>query len=776
MIKLEFNDNWIFYKIGQETEKVNITLPHDAMLSEDRIPTSAGGVNIGWFEGNDYIYEKTFLMEGDSGQEIIFEFEGVYRNAEVYINGEMVSFQPYGYTNFYVKPKNLKFNEENTLKVIAKNSDQPNSRWYSGTGIYRPVYMYLLPEQHILLDGVKIKTVSYNQPEIQIQVQTNGKGLVAVEIVDNGTILFEDKVIADQGAEFTIKLPDAKLWSPDQPYMYQCHISFEGDTQEIPFGIRMIECDSKRGFLVNGHRVILRGGCIHHDNGLLGACAYPFAEERKVRLMKENGYNAIRSAHNPCSKALLDACDKYGMLVLDEYVDMWYIHKTKYDYSPYVIKNYKEDIRLMIEKDYNHPSVIGYAIGNEVSETAQKKGIDLCEEMVEYCHTLDNTRLVTCGVNIFFNYLSSLGFGVYSDEKAEKEPKKEVGSAFFNSIAGIFGSKFMKMGATLRGSDRKTREAYAVMDMAGYNYGILRYKKDLKKYPDRVILGSETFCSDAYKFWELAKSNKAIIGDFVWSAIDYLGEVGLGAWEYKNYAPDFSHGVGWLTAGAGRIDITGRSYGEMAYTRVAFELDKIRMAVVPADMADQPHSPSAWKMTNAIESWSWNGSDGKWTKVEVYARGNRVDLFINGKRVGTKRPKNDCRVVFKVKYYSGEIKAVSYDSKGDKIAEAILNTAGNEAKLTLIPENTQGELIYVRLQYTDASGIVKPLIHGDIQVKVQGGKLLGLGNGCPYNERGYLTDTTDTYYGEALAIIKPLKEAVSVYAESPFGAEEIILK
>lgn len=776
MIKLKFNDDWSFYKIGEEKNSQKITIPHDAMLSEERIPSSAGGSHIGWFEGNDYVYEKSFILENHLNQIIIFEFEGIYHNAEVYINDEIVATHHYGYTNFYVQPDNLLFNSKNIMKVIVKNSDQPNSRWYSGTGIYRNVNMYIVPEKHILMNGIKIKTINYNEPEIQITVHTNSGGQVVATIIDYESELCSGKAISEGKVELTIKLPGAKLWSPKQPYLYTCRVCYEEDYQDISFGIRMIDCDSKSGFCINGERIILRGGCIHHDNGLLGACAYDFAEERKVLLMKESGYNAIRSAHNPCSKALLDACDKYGILVLDEYVDMWYIHKTKYDYSPYVINNYKEDLKSMIDKDYNHASVIGYALGNEVSETAQKRGIDLCEEMVGYCHFLDTTRPVTVGVNIFFNYLSSLGFGVYSDEKAEKEPKKAVGSAFFNSLAGIFGSKFMKMGATLGGSDRKTREVFSKMDIAGYNYGVLRYKKDLKKYPERVILGSETFCSDAYTFWELAKKNKALIGDFVWSAIDYLGEVGLGAWEYKNYAPDFSHGVGWLTSGAGRIDITGKSFGEMAYTRVAFELDKIRMAVIPVDFAYEKHSPSAWKMTNAIESWSFNGCDGKKTKVEVYARGNRIDLFINGKKEGTKKPRNDCRVVFKVKYYSGEIKAVSYDEMGKILAETRLSTAGNKTRLTLIPENTGGELIYVRLQYTDAVGIVKPLVHGEIKVKVEGGKLLGLGNGCAYNARGYLADTTDTYYGEALAIIQPLMESVRLYAESPFGKEEISLR
>ena len=246
------------------------------------------------------------------------------------------------------------------------------------------------------------------------------------------------------------------------------------------------------------------------------------------------------------------------MLVMDEYIDHWYIHKTEYDYVPYFDKWWKQDIADMVDKDYNHPCVILYSTGNEVSETAQKKGIQLTRELTDYLHSLDNTRPVTCGINIFFNFLSSIGFGVYSDEKAKKEAekaeklraagvqpqkKKAVGSKFFNDLAGLMGDEFMKRGATLHGCDVRTRDAFANMDIAGYNYGIYRYKHDLKKYPNRLILGSETFCNDAYRFREQAKKNPRLVGDFVWAGMDYLGEVGVGSWEYKAYATQFS-GVG----------------------------------------------------------------------------------------------------------------------------------------------------------------------------------------------------------------------------------------
>ncbi len=665
------------------------------------------------------------------------------------------------------------------MEVIARNADLPNSRWYSGAGIYRPVWHEQLPQYHIIPESIRVKTLDWKKKTIEVVADANFHESAVVEILDEKRVLERVEIADGHKLKLNISLPQAELWNLENPRIYQCRIRMGEDVQKVSFGIRTISCDAKDGFLLNGERIIFRGACIHHDNGLLGAVAEPFSEERKIRILKENGYNAIRSAHNPCSEALLNACDQLGMLIVDEYTDMWYIHKTRHDYAKYMQTWWEKDIEHMVRKDYNHPSVIMYSIGNEVSETAQHRGINLCGKMVEYLHELDY-RPVTCGINCFFNYLSSLGFGVYSDKKADKECKKKkaVGSEYFNKLAGILGADFMKFGATLPGSDRKTKHAYEVLDVAGYNYGIKRYQKDLKKYPERVILGTETFCSDAYKFWQLAKKNRALIGDFVWSGMDYLGEVGIGAWEYSEYCKDFSHGSGWLTAGAGRIDLTGKPTGEMAYTRVAYELDKIRMAVIPVCFSGQKHSPSAWKMTNAIESWSWQGCEGKKALVEVYTQAHEARLYLNGMEVGRKKRKQqDCRIKFNIPYQAGELKAVAYDAKGKEVADTKLISASEDTILSLWPEKekitSRQDLCYVRLAYTDKKGIVKPMIHGKIKVLVEGGTLLGVGNGCSYVNDDYLSDTTDTYYGEALAVIRPSGEKIiKIKAESIVGDSE----
>lgn len=768
MKSISFNRNWYVRHVEDTGLGTPVTLPHDAMLSEPRTALAEGGLNVSWFEGRDYVYTKKWdVTQEQLAQHNVLEFEGVYRKAEVFVNGKKAAFRPYGYTNFYVELDGLLRAGENTVEVIARNADQPNSRWYSGAGIYRPVKLWSSPKKYIPLNGVKIRTVSISPAVIAVTVKTSVPGDVQVDILDGGSVAAS----ATGSGSFQLEIPAGKLWSVEHPNLYTARVTFGEDADEETFGIRSLTWGND-GLKMNGERIILRGACIHHDNGLLGAACHPDALERRLRILKENGYNAIRSAHNPCSKAALEICDRMGMLVMDEYIDHWYIHKTKYDYVEFFDQFWKQDMTDMVNKDYNHPCVILYSTGNEVAETAQPRGIALAKEMTQLLHSLDSTRPVTCGINIFFNFLNSIGFGQYSDEKAEKEAakaakakaagkkakEKSTGSKFFNDMAGIMGADFMKLGATLHGSDVTTRKAFAAMDIAGYNYGEKRYKKDLKKYPDRLILGSETFCSDAYRFWELAKDNPRLIGDFVWSGFDYLGETMVGSWEFAEYAKNFEAGLGWMSAGSGRIDLTGKPLGEALYTRVAFEQAQGPfLAVRPLCHDSKRHSPSAWKMSNAMPSWSWQGFEGKKAHVEVYARAAQVDLLLNGKSVGKQSMKNNCLFTFRVPYENGTLEAVAYDTSGKEMGRCALKTAEAETVLQAVPEETQvkpGHLCFIRLQYADAQGIVKPAERGLLDVTVEGGKLVGLGSACPFYELDYRGSKADTYYGEALAIVE----------------------
>lgn len=773
MREINFCSGWTCRHDGEAAPGKPVSIPHDAARYEARTATSAGGVNTGWYEGYDYLYEKSFVPEPSwDGKTLLLEFEGVYHNAEVFLNGEKLCYRPYGYTNFYVDLTGKLLKGENTIQVIARNADQPNSRWYSGAGIYRPVKLWVGDAKYIGPNDLRVRTISLSPAKVEIKVKTHGNGSVKAEVWDNGKVIASGVSESDGNVRFELKIPGGLPWHPDTPRLYTCKATFAGDTAETVFGLRTLSW-GKDGFKINGSRYILQGACIHHDNGLLGAICDPDAVARRVRLLKENGYNAVRSAHNPCSKTLLEECDRQGMLVMDEYIDHWYIHKTVHDYVDYFYDWWKQDLTDMVEKDYNHPCVVLYSTGNEVGETAQPKGIALAKEMTEFLHSLDDTRPVTCGINIFFNFLTSVGIGQYSDEKAKKEAEKAakrkaqgkeaakekaVGSKFFNDMAGVLGDEFMKRMATLPMCDTATRKAFANMDIAGYNYGIYRYKHDLKKYPDRLILGSETFCNDAYRFREQAKKEPRIVGDFVWAGMDYLGEVMVGSWEYSTYASRFDGGLGWVSAGSGRIDLTGKPLGEALYTRVALEKEKgPYLAVRPVCFSGEKHSPSAWKMTDAMPSWSWRGCEGKTAQVEVYARAAKVALFLNGKKVGEKQAKDDCIFTFKLPYENGKLEAVAYDGSGAECGRTQLVTAEADTQLRIEPEEAkvqQGHLSFIRLRFTDKNGILKPMELKTIKASVSGGELLALGNACPFNLRGYLTDETDTYYGEAMAIVR----------------------
>ncbi len=784
MGKMQFNDGWTFGRAGEE-DRLAVTLPHDAMLGEERKAGNAGGKNVCWFAGRDYVYEKCFFAPEEWRKGcVVFEFEGVYRDAKVYINGAYAGGRAYGYLPFYVDAsKFLAYDRENAIRVEAFNSRQPNSRWCSGAGIYRPVWLHVLPKAHIPLEGgVRIKTLDYCPPRIAVEVATTSPGEAQIEVLEGEKVVASAICAVECEGSAEIDLPGARLWSVESPYLYTCRVTFCGDVREERFGVRVVGCSAREGFTVNGERVILRGACIHHDNGILGAAEYACAAERKIAALKKCGYNAIRSAHNPASSAVLEACDRLGMLVVDEYCDMWYIHKTKYDYADRFADEWRGDITSMVLRDFNHPSVVMYSLGNEVAETGQRRGVALVREMTALVHGLDD-RPVTCGINIFFNLLYSLGFGVYSDKKAKGQGKRagkgrSVGSEFFNDLAGLLGAATMKAGATLPGCDLRTKDAFAAMDVAGYNYGILRYQRDLKAFPDRVILGTETFCSDARKFWLLAQDHPALIGDFVWTGADYLGEVGIGAWEYADYAPDFTGGAGWMTAGSGRLDLNLRPLAEAAYTRVAFGLDDIAVGVVRPDRASERHSPSAWKFSAAWPSWSWQGCDGKRTTVEVYTACPRAAVYVNGQKVGEKRVGKNARADFKVIYRPGELVAVGLDERGREVCRTSLISADEGATmLSALPERgtvERGGLCFVRLVYTDGNGVWKPLIRGKIEVGVQGGELVALGSACPYNDGGYLSAVTDTYYGEALAVVRPNEGCgeVLLRARSAYGCAE----
>ena len=759
MRKLDFCKDWLFGKAdGGEMKKV--TLPHDAMLGEERLPDNPSGSGGAFFSGNAYRYEKFFEVPPEwRGKKVIFQFEGIYQTAVIYLNHQEAGKVFNGYTTTEIAADSfLQYGSQNLIQVEVDNRNQPNSRWYSGAGIYRPVWIYLAEKDGIELHGVKVKTVSYSPAQIEVSVSA-GRGTSEITILDGA-----EEIAKARGNRVTIDIPDAKLWSDETPNLYTCHVELhEGgldDVWEESFGIRKLEW-SPEGLFVNGRNVLLRGGCLHHDNGLLGACGYEEAEWRKVRIMKEQGFNAIRSSHNPCSESMLKACDALGMYMMDETWDMWYRHKTKYDYADFFQDNFRSDLHTMVNKDFNHPCVIFYSIGNEVSEPASKEGLALEKEMIEYLHELDSDRAVTAGFNLTIIANAAKGEQLYDGEggmnagesNATEMPKMD--SAMFNQLAQQIGIG-MNHAADSDEADAAITPAMDLLDIAGYNYASGRYPLEGEKHPGRILFGSETFPQDIGQNWEMVKKYPYIFGDFMWTAIDYIGEAGIGAWSDAADAMGFGNPYPWLLGGAGVIDLLGNPDGQALYAKTVWGLSDVPLiAVRPVNMSDATTTRSVWRGTNAFPSWSWRGCEGKPALVEVYAEGAEVELTVNGKTVERKKleAKKAC---FETVYEAGEIEAAAYDENGTEISRSRLKSAEGELHIRILPETqaVKGKLLYVNINICDEKGVVESNADQKMQVSVEGGELLAFGSANPRTEESYLSGEFTSFHGKTQAVIR----------------------
>lgn len=751
----------VAFNTGWQCNGAPVTLPHDAMIREPRSAGASDGGH-GYFPGGVYTYEKIFTPPADwEGQRVLIEFEGVYRDCTVRLNGRELGGHHYGYTTFALPLEGLRCGQSNTLTVVADNSKLPNSRWYTGSGIYRPVWIYLGKGDHVAYRGVRVTTLSHAPARVRVEVTAltpeggPSAAPIRVEILDKRQV-----VAAGWGPVCELTLPDAKLWSAETPYLYTCRVTVGQDVVEERFGVRTLQW-SNRGFLVNGRDTLLRGGCIHHDSGILGAATYDESEWRRVRIMKQAGFNAIRMAHNPASRALLEACDALGMYVMDETFDMWYNRKTRYDYGLQFEHCWREDTAEMVRRDYNHPSVILYSIGNEVAEPAQPKGVQIGREMVELVHSLDATRPVTCGVNLMIIARAAKGKGIYQDGNQtvgqEAKQQKEGGNAslMFNIMASFMGSGMNKSGNSPK-VDRLASPLIDALDIAGYNYGSGRYPLEGKQHPDRIIFGSETFPGDIEKNWKMVEKYPYLIGDFMWAGWDYLGEAGIGAWSYKGGMP-FNRPYPWVLGGSGVIDITGKPDGSCRYAAVVWGQGRpVYLAVRPVNHPGVRPSKSAWRTTNAIESWAWTGCEGNPALAEVYAQGERVTLLLNGKRVGSKKLRHK-KALFRLRYRPGVLTAVSYDAAGRELGRAELRSAEGEVAISLSPEQKTarpGQVVFVPVELTGENGVTESNADRTLRVQVEGGELLAFGSANPCTAESYHTGQFTTYYGRALAAVR----------------------
>ncbi|SCP98829.1 glycoside hydrolase family 2 TIM barrel-domain containing protein [Anaerobium acetethylicum] len=759
-MRLEFNKDWIFYKVGSN-ERLGVQLPHDAMLRESRVPDNPSGAAGAYFSGGSYIYEKEFEAPLEwERKHIVFQFEGILQTAVIYLNDQEAGRVYNGYMcKEIVADSFLRYGKSNIIRVEVDNNNQPNSRWYSGAGIYRPVWLNVMEKVGMEFRGVKIKTVSYNPAQIEVMTSTE-QGCPEITIYDG-----EKEVAKARGTKVLLDIPNAKLWSDDSPNLYRCHVKLEKngtvDFADEVFGIRMLEW-SPQGLYVNGVKTLLRGGCIHHDNGLLGACGYEDAEWRKIRIMKKQGFNAVRYSHNPCSQAILEACDAIGMYVIDETWDMWYRHKSKYDYASYFMENYKTDLHEMVEKDFNHPCVIFYSIGNEVSEPASDEGIKLEKDMVEYLHELDPYRVVTAGFNLTIIANAAKGEQLYDGDggmnaspSADENQMPQMDSAMFNQMAQQIGIG-MNHAADSDEADSVITPGIDLLDIAGYNYASGRYPIEGEKHPERIIFGSETFPSDIFVNWEMIKKYPYIVGDFMWTAWDYLGEAGIGAWSDAPDAKGFNNPYPWLLGGAGVINLLGDPDGQALYAKTVWGLsDKPLIAVRPVNTTDEKTMRSIWRGTNAFPAWSWRGCDGKTALVEVYADGTTVELIVNGS-VKERKALESMKASFETLYESGDIEAVVYNDSGVEISRNKLSSAKGELNVCILPESEAiaGSLLYVNIDICGENGIVECNADRKMCVSVEGGELLAYGSANPRTEENYLDGAFTTYYGRSQAIIR----------------------
>ncbi len=766
MQKQDFNRGWTVRRSDEETARA-VNLPHDAMLSEERSPTAKAGSSGAFFAGGKYIYQKNWEVSSESADKaLILELEGVYQNATVLLNGKEAGGHPYGYTNFFVNLTGKVTAGSNELTVVADNSAIPNTRWYSGSGMYREVHLYIGEKDHIDPEGLKCSALNGEQVRIRTAGAFGPDCQIEVDIINaEGEV-----VAAGAGADVTLTIPAPKPWDAEHPYLYTCRVRLFrsgtlADTAETTFGLRTLSW-GKDGFLVNGKPVLLRGGCIHHDNGVLGACGFRDAEYRRIRIMKEAGFNAIRSAHNPLSKAMLDACDELGMYVMDEAFDMWLVHKNPYDYAGDTFRAWwRDDLAAMISKDYNHPSVVLYSIGNEISELGREDGQAAARELVALCHELDPSRPVTAGLNMALAQMASLSkkskpFST-EDGKIKDDTAGAPTSELFNKLMNYLGNRMDKAAST-RGANKIAAVMRTIFDIPGYNYATSRYKRDGQEAPNQPTVGSETMTHKLYQNWQLVKEIPTLIGDFMWTGWDYLGESAIGTIRYMDpkTKKDIDPGL-IITSGAGVIDICGKIRPEAEWNKLIWGLaDKPVISVAPYTHAGHFHSKRMWRKNDAIASWSWAGCEDQKADVTVYSSSPCVELLCNGKSLGRRRVKEDTAVFPRVPYQPGTLESVNLDDTGRELARSCLVSATGQTAIQLTPEtlalraNGQ-DLCFLNIDLVGENGVTKSSEDQRLTIEVFGaGSLQGFGSARPNMAETFVDTAHTTYYGKALAVIR----------------------
>ena len=769
-----FDFGWTFTHNGKT---INVDLPHDWDIYEGPVSgKGATGTGGGWFQAGKGEYRKAFRVDGLELRDklVKLHFEGVYQHAEVFVNGHKAGQHAYGYTPFTVDiTPYISASSANEVQVNVDNSQQPNCRWYSGSGIYRHVWLETMPSLHIAENGVFVTTevdtpsgerATKAKIHVEVMVQNEGDEDRQCTVEVEGQ---RQQVSLKPGEQkpvtFHYTINNPKLWSPESPHLYTTKATIVapsgaewGAATSTKFGIRSFSFDAEQGFVLNGKKVLINGACVHHDDGVLGAMAFDAAEIRKVRQMKEAGFNLIRTSHNPTTRAFLDACDSIGMLVIDEAFDGWRTQKNPFDYHTVIDSCYREDLHAMVKRDRNHPSVICLSIGNEVIERKDIRVIYTARQMKAAILELDTTRPVTEALCAW-----DRDWEIY-------DPHAEV------------------------------------LDVVGYNYMLFKHAGDHKRDPKRVIWQTESYPRDAFRNWAVANDFPYVVGDIVWTGLDYLGESGIG----RNYYKGEREGESWIEGGqpewhgapCGDVDITGwrkpiSHYREMLWGPTPAPSRKggesLYMAVKEPNGYHGEIHTTMWSVWPTWESWTWPGWEGKPIEVEVYTRQPEVKLFLNDRLIGTKQVNRETeyKAVFTVNYEPGILRAeVSTPvlTEGQGSGSAILQTAGKPARLRLTADrrviSADGQdLAFVTVEVLDAKGNLCPEAAIPCEISVSGrAQFLAAASADLKDTEPYTSTHVTTWKGRALIVVRSTQKAgkttVSVKSSLPKSSITITQK
>ena len=768
-----FTDGWTFAKAGVAPAAVEV--PHDAMISETRRPDAPSGYNGAYFPGGRYVYRKRWTTSGvEPDERVLLRFEGISRVSTVTVNGTRLGGSSNAYRELEIDVTDaLRLGDENEIEVVADTSEQPSGRWYLGSGLHRPISLQVRGPITLGTNGVRIRTTSIGSPatvDVDVTFANAQRDGVRIDvgITDGeGEVAHAHATTDGTSSKLTLAVSRPSLWSAEEPHLYDCRVVLRRgdqivDVQDHRIGLRIITVDAHHGLRVNDDPVLLRGANIHHDNGIIGSIALPAAEVRRATLLKQNGFNAIRSAHNPLSRAMIDACDEVGLYVIDETTDVWWNPKTAFDDSGRFMDDWHADLEALVLRDRNRASVIMLSISNENSETTSRAGMELARSMRDLVHELDGTRPVTAGVNLTLNALG----------KKDAEPPAEgmdvpspMSSTAFN-VFMHFAGPVMKAVAVTPAADHATRGIFDVLDVAGYNYGANRWRMDAKAHPTRIVLGTEEKPGDIATVWALVETLPNVIGDFVWAGWDYLGETGIGHWTYGTRFSWLMKAYPHLTSGSGSLDITGVPGAGALLSQAAWGTEqRPQIAVRPLDVSGKSVAKAAWRASDAITSWSWQGREGERAHVEVYSCSEEVDLLLNGEKIGTRKAgaEHGFLARFQVPYRPGELVAIGR-SAGSRPLEGRLRSARGTLRLVLRVDRTAltadgGDLAYVSIEIADADGIVESLADDLVTVSIDGpATLAGYGSGAPATEESFADDRHRTYYGRALAVLRATRD------------------